>query len=242
MTINLSAKNVAKTLQFVLLVSILGILLWSNPLKSSDTRKITVTGESVIKAEPDEFVFNPYFELKGADKDALKAELTEQTSEVVAALKELGVEDKDMKLDASSYDRWYWPEGEDGVLNATLRINVSDKELVQKIQNYLLTTEAIGQLTPQATFSEAKKKELDNQAVEQAIDDAKAKAELQAKKFEAKVGKVLEVSQQQNSIFPISYGSADLSVSGQAEDALSLPVLSGENEYRQTVTVIYELK
>ena len=244
MTINIRKSHMIKAVELVLLVAIFALLLWSQPWSnnnSKETRKITVTGESVIKAEPDEFTFSPYFELKGSDQEALKAELTKKANEAVDAIKNLGVDDKDIKLDASSYERWYYKADEEGVLNIYLEIAVSDSELVQKVQDYLLTTVAKGQLTPRATFSESKQNELDNQAVDQAIDDAKTKAELQAKKFDARLGKVLEVSQQQDSIFPIAYDSIEISAESRDVSA-SLPVLSGQNEYRQSVTVTYELR
>jgi uncharacterized protein YggE len=245
MKIKVTSINMIKVLEISLLVSIFALLLWSKPWggnSATETRTITVTGEAVIKAEPDEFVFNPYFELKGTDQEALKVQLAVQTDTVVSALKDLGVDEKDLKLDASSYDRWYWRDNEEGVLNAYLQINVVGSELVQKVQDYLLTTDAKGQLTPQATFSEAKKKELDSQAVEKAIEDAKSKAELQAKLLSAKLGNALEVNQQQESLFPVAYGGAEMDVSVSIESSPSLPVLSGETDYRQTVTVTYELR
>ncbi len=245
MTFNVSSKQLFSGLQFALLILIVGLLLWSKPWVSAngqESRKITVTGESTIKAEPDEFMFNPYFELQGSDQEDIKSKLTAQTNETVTKLKELGVEEKDIKLDASSYDRWYLDEGEEGILNAYLQISVRDSELVQKVQDYLLTTPAKGQLTPQASFSESKKKELDNRAVEQAIEDAKSKATLQAKKFDAKVGKVLEVNQKQDSVFPVAYGGRERDATVSVQEATSLPVLSGENEYSQSVTVTYELQ
>lgn len=247
MTVNITSAKLFKCLQMGLLVVILGLILWSKPwdsgTSSTTTRKITVAGEATISAEPDEFEFSPYYEEKGTDQEALKEKLTQKSNETVDKLKELGVEDKDIKLDVSSYDYWYWQEDEEGVLNAYITITIQDGDLVQQVQDYLLTTDAKGQLTPRASFSKEKRKQLDAQAVEEASTEARAKAEAQAKLFGAKLGDVIEVNQQRDSIFgysvdAVTLESSDLSVSSAA----SLPVLQGEQDYSQTVSVVYELQ
>lgn len=244
MTINLTKSRIYKLLHFVLLIAILGLLVYNqvNDSTSDATRKITVTGEATIEAEPDEYTFSPYFEAKGTDRDVLKEQVTAQANAAIEKLKELGVEEKDIRLDMSSYDRWYWRAGEEGTLVAHLEVTSNDKERAQRIQDYLLTLDIKGMISPNATFSEARSKEIDAQVTELAIDDAKAKAELQAKKFEAKIGKVVEVNQAQESAIPY-YGR--VSAEGVASDTAnqsSVPVLPGQNEYRQTVTVTYELE
>lgn len=246
MTIKVGSKDVINILQITLLVVILGLLLWSKPWtdsNSSELRKITVTGNSSIDAEPDEYSFSPYFEKTGNDQEALKSELTNLVNNTVTELKKLGVDEKDIKLDVSSYDYWFVADGEDGSLNASIQIKVRDKDLTQKIQDYLLSTEAKGQLTPQASFSDTKQKELDAMAVDQAIDDAKDQASRQAEKLGGRIGKVLEFNQSQDSVFPIMYDAKAIAGdSAVSESNESLPVLSGQNEYNQSVIITYELK
>ncbi len=248
MTINVSKQQLFNAAQMVLLVVVLGLLLWSQPWNkssaSSATRKITVTGEATIESAPDEYMFYPYFEATGKDKDALKDTLTTKANDAITKLKELGVKDDDMKLDLSSFDNWYWAKDEEGTATASITIKITDKDLTQKIQDYLLTTDAKGQQTPQASFSKDKQKELDSQVTDKAIEDAKKKAEQQASKLGAKVGKVIEVGQSSGPITPVAMDSGSLTVSaGSAEmSRASLPVLVGQNEYTQTVSVTYELK
>lgn len=245
MTINFSKDLAYKLANTLLLVAIFGLLLWSQPWSNStgETRKITVMGEATIEVEPDEYLFTPRFEERGTDKDALKGTVTKQANEVIDKLKELGVEESDMKLDVSSYDRWYWREGQEGVLSASLQIKTTNKDIVQSVQDYLLSLDIEGNLTPNATFSEAKRKEIDTQVTELAINDAKAKAEQQARLFDAEVGDVIEVKKDSNGAIPF-YSGATTDAALAEEDAArsSLPVLPGENKYSQTITVVYELK
>lgn len=241
MNVTINAKTVLNAVYLVLLVAILGLLLWSQPWDSSagEVRKITVSGEARVEAEPDEYVFSPYFEVKGTDEDKAKAEISKLANDAVDAIKALGVEEKNITLDASSYDRWYWREGDEGVLNAYLTIKVQDKELAQKVQDYLSSSSAKGQLTSQESFSAEKQKELEKEATEKAIEDARAKAETQATLLGVKVVKVIEVKQNEEmSTFP--YRGMDMQT--LEVDATSLPVLPGEQEYTKNVQVIYEIK
>lgn len=142
MTINISSAKLFKIVQLLLLVIIAGLLVWSQPWNSSEAkadRSITVTGESTVEADPDEFTFYPYFEATGMDQVALQTELTEKANAAVEKLKTLGVEEKDIKLDASSYDRWYAEQDEKGTLNVRLTISTTDSEITQEVQDYLLT-------------------------------------------------------------------------------------------------------
>lgn len=247
MTINVSAAKLLKIAEFALLVSIFVLLVWSQPWTSGgvdkDSRKITVSGSAVIEAEPDEFVFYPYFEVTGPDQETRKDEIATKMNTVVEDLKELGVPESGLKLDTSDYDNRYWEEEEEGTATGRLTIKSKDRDLVQKVQDYLLNADAKGQITPYASFSEEKKDELDAEAVEKASNDAKAKAEAQAALFDAKLGKVVTVSQGYESIFDygFSYRGAELAIAEDSSSS-SLPVLPGQNEYTQTVTVVYELK
>ncbi len=244
MTFSVNMKRLFQGAQFLLVIAVFGLVLWSQPwstTSSSDAVKtITVTGETTIEATPDEFTFYPYFRKEGTDKDALREELVSDANAIVNSLKDLGVAEEQIQLDASSYDAWYWQEDEEGILTVNLTITTKDDDQAQAIQDYLLTTDAEGQLTPQTTFSDEKQKELDALAVEQAAADAKEKAAKQAELFGAELGDVQEISQGRDSIFggyPIA-AELDLQRSSEA----SLPVLPGQDDYRQTVVVVYELK
>lgn len=245
---NLKAETIYKVLVVVLLTAILSLALWGKPWESSsvdaNTRKITVTGEATVTAEPNEYTFSPYFRESSTDKEQLREDLVSKANEVVEKLKELGVEEKDIVVDASSYDYWYWDDGEEGTMTVSIQIKVTDnKDLVQEVQDYLVTTDSKGQLTPRGAFSEDRRKELDDEAYNKAAEDARAKAEARAKIFDAKLGKVISIDQAYASLFDdYGYDLINASVSLDSEAGQSLPVLQGENEYRQSVNVVYEIK
>jgi len=244
MTVKITRDTMYKLVQFTLLVAILGLLLWSQPWSSTNSdevRKLSVRGEATVQAVPDEFVFYPYLEKSGPDRDALRTKLTEQANTVVNQLKELGVDENKIALDASSYDNWYVNEGEDGNMRVSLTITLADKDKAQEVQDYLLTLDNLkGQISPQANFSKAKQKELESQATDLAIEDAAARASQQAGLVGAEIGDVLEVGQSSGAGFPVAFSRLEAADLGS--EASSLPVLPGENEYRIDINVTYELR
>ena len=116
MIFSVTMKRIFQASQFVLLLGIFGLLLWSQPWDndsySSEMKTISVTGETVIEATPDEFTFYPYFRAEGTDKDELRDQLVADANASVEALKNLGLSDEQIELDASSYDNWYWDDGD----------------------------------------------------------------------------------------------------------------------------------
>ena len=139
-------KKITLTLSWKLLSIILALLLvgltiytkpWDTPI--SNARTITINGEVSIKRVPDSFIFNPSFEA-----DSQQA-INDKTNEVVAKVKELGLGDAGIQTQISSYEN-YGMDGPDGTFNHTLylTLSVEDKDLAQKIQDYLASADVVG--------------------------------------------------------------------------------------------------
>jgi uncharacterized protein YggE len=226
----------------LLLLVVIGVMLlyWKPWQTNGNTqRKVTISGEATIKSEPDEFQFNPYYE-----KDTT-VEATILNKQIIAKLKELGVNEAQIKNNASSYgspDVYYMMpvEGkEKTTLNLT--VTVSNKELAQKVQDYLLTTNPKGSVTPYPSFSTSKQKELTDKARDEAIADAKKRADKTAAGLDAKIGKVLEVSESRSAgIYPMMGSTSDVSSNESTKQSLSIQ--PGENEFSYSVQLVFELK
>lgn len=226
----------------LLLVAVIAAMLFIwKPWSSGGTsdRTIEVTGDATIKATPDEFVFYPSYQFKNANKEAALAELTAKSEAITGELKKLGVEEKDIKTNSSGYD-YAMPEDSDGVTYALqLTVTVGDEELAQKVQDYLVTTAPVGSVSPYPAFSEAKQKELESQARDQATKDARQKAEQSGKNLGFKVGKVKSVSDGTGFSMPF-YGRGEVTTSDNS--AKSLQLYPGENELPYSVTVVYYIR
>jgi uncharacterized protein len=217
------------------------VVAWK-PWQKSATgeRTVKVTGEATIQAEPDEFVFYPSYEFKNADKAAALKDIALKSDELVAKLKSLGVEDKKIKTNSSGYDYPVYSreENSDPIYTLSITVTVASREMAQKVQDYLLTTAPLGQVSPQPSFSDAKRKQLDSEARDQATKEARAKAEQSAKNLGFKVGAVKSVEDGGGfGELPIALGS-DMVKESQAR----LAVQPGENELQYTVTVTYFVK
>lgn len=235
--------NWAWTGIYLILIAILGLNIYSVYNKGED-RSITVEGMTTIKAEPDSFVFYPQFEIAETDASKVKEALAAKSTEVINKLKELGLKDKDIQLNASQYDDYTMKGSPDVATSdvtpqqttASMTITVSDKALAQKVQDYLGTTDATGQLTPQATFSEEKLQKLTTEAEAKAITNAKEKADTLVKNLDAKRGKVITVNPVDS---PIAYPMME---SNDSSARSSLPIQPGTNEFTYRVSVKFALR
>ena len=229
----------------VLLVVIAAMLLMWRPWESrvdGNARTVSVTGQAKLAAAPDEYVFMPAYQFKNADRDTALAELSKKSDEVVKKLKDLGVADNKIKTNSDGYS--YPVYGKDDTSTATyalrLTVTVSDKILAQKVQNYLLTTSPSGSVSPQYTFSDAKRAELESKARDEATKDARKKAEQSAQKLGFMIGEVKTVSDGVN-----FGGYPGISGGTSGQDSASSTQLSlqpGENDLTYQVSVVYFLK
>lgn len=248
---NTNKLNIGLDLRLICIVLVLVIVamlaVW-RPWASGPTdaaRTITVTGESTLKATPDEYVFSPQYDFKDADKATALANLTAKQDEIVTALKKMGVPDSKIKADSSGYNYSYYYDDTNRTNNYTLSLTItlSDKALTQKVQDYLLGTDPTGSVSPQASFSDAKRKQLESQGRDAATKEARAKANQSAKNLGFKVGAVKSVSDvgSPGGLTPV-YSTLE-SGSNLAVDAKqSLTVQSGQNDLAYSVTVVYYLK
>lgn len=236
--------NVAIDLRFIvgaLLIIIVAMLLIWRPWAGISDRTIEVTGQTTLKAVPDAFVFYPRYEFKNANKDIALAELTKKNDQIVAKLKELGVPEASIKTSSSGYDAGLIPEseGKGSTYTLQLTVNVDNKELAQKAQDYLVTTAPSGTVSPQPMFSEAKQKELESAARDQATKDAKQKANQTANNLGFALGSVKAVRD------GLGFGGAEpypvMETDGSVARS-SLGLHPGENELSYSVTVTYYIR
>jgi uncharacterized protein len=230
----------------VLLAVIVAMLvMWKpwEPQIDAKTRTVSVTGQAKVTASPDEFVFSPMYQFKNADRDAALAELTKKSDEIVKKLKQLGVADSKIKTNSSGYDYPTYSKEDTSVLTYSLSftVTVDNKDLAQKVQNYLLTTTPTGSVTPQYTFSDAKRKELETKARDEATKDARSKAEQSAKNLGFTIDDIKTVNDGFN--FGI-YARDNISSGAGSTDssAAEMKLQPGENDLTYQVSVVYFVK
>lgn len=228
----------------ILLVIIVVMLLLWRPWggRPGSERTLEVKGETTITARPDEFVFYPSYQVKGPDKSAALGELSKKSEELVAKLKELGVSENKIKTNTTSYDYWEG-QAKDPTYTLQLVVTLPNMEQAQKIQDYLITTLPTGSISPQAGFSDTKRKQLETDARGKAIEDAKQKANRTAKELGFRLAKIKAVSDGSGfGDFPTMEARSAADNSVQASPSGSLGVNPGENKLSYMVTVVYFIR
>lgn len=243
LNLSLDYKIISLLLLAVIVLMLFAWRPWQEAPGAAD-RTVQVTGQAEITAEPDEFVFYPTYQFKNADKSAALADLSKKSDELVAELKKLGVPDSKIKTNAGGFERGtYLPEVMDGstVYTLSLTVTVNDRQLAQKVQDYLVGTSPTGSVSPQASFSNAKQKELENKARDEATKDARKKAEQSAENLGYRIGKVKSVSDSSGfgPIRPLDSRTMELDASTSTSKLVLQP---GENELSYSVTVTYYIK
>lgn len=246
MTFTLSKRDLLELINTVLLIAVLVFVVWMRPWSTSSsdlTRTIKTSGQGTVEAVADEFTFRPSYEFKAATSDEVVTLGANKTTEVTNGLKDLGVEEKDIKIDASAYESWYREKenGEDVFRSYfTITVVTRDKDSAQKIQDYLLGTSATGSITPTPSFSTEKQKELADEARTKAIADARDAADKNASGLGVKIIGVVSVDETGGDDFVVypMIGVAESS----ASDTASLPVATGQQEYTVNVSVTFEVK
>lgn len=224
----------------LLLVIVLLVVIWRPWIVSTDNnRTISVTGTGSVSSAPDEFQFYPTYQDSGTDKQKTLTAVNTKVTTVMNELEKLGVSKDDITLSENVFNA-YWVDNQNNTVSVSLYVVVKDKDLAQKVQDYLLTTTPYGQMTPQPTFSKDKYKTLSADARNEALKDAKTKAESSASELGSKVGKVITVSDESDMGVVPMYSVAESSDSSTVKT--TLPISPGKQEVTSTVKVVYELK
>lgn len=230
------------------LIIVVMTVLWRPWETRSDNRTVTVMGTTTMKAVPDEYTFNPSWQFKNSDKALALKEATEKSVSVVAELKKLGVADAKITTNLGGWENYYYYDSSLGKHTYTLNITVvvATRDLAQKVQDYFVTTEPTGQVTPIAAFSQSKQKKLESEARSAATKEARAKADEMAKNIGFTVGKVKTINDQGSGGSILFAG--DKAVSLMAQDSVAgtaeanSVVQPGENQIQYSVEVTYYIR
>ncbi|PID30267.1 hypothetical protein CR973_03090 [Candidatus Saccharibacteria bacterium] len=233
---------------FLVVVIAVLVFLWRpwDAAPAAGDRTIRVSGSATVMAEPDKYVFVPRYKFQNADKAAGLAELTAHSEAVVAGLKKAGVADKDIKTDVNGHRNYYRYDNTKRLHVYMLRVTatVQTRKSAQKVQDYLVTTNPSGSVTPRVEFSTAKRKELESKGRLEATKEARAKAEQQAEALGFRIGKVKNVEDSDFDYgYPVPYTADMKRLDGATEhSSTSLTVQPGENELSYSVRVTYYIK
>ncbi len=207
---------------------------------------ISVTGEGKAAATPDiaQLSFGVQVPRQRTSKEAM-AILTRQMTAVLDAVKNAGIEDKDITTEQLSLNPVYdWRTGTQTLMGyeavQSLRVKVRD---LDKTSDVLGAATAAGanqaggvQFTvddPEAARAEAR---------EEAITQAKQKAMVLARQLGMSLGPVKAFSEGSYGFQPPVMMRAEMDAANGAATPSAPPLPAGEQEQNVTVTITYELR
>ncbi len=198
---------------------------------------ITVTGDANVAVAPDTALMRIGVTSQGKTAHEASAANSKQMTSVLAAIRDTGIPDRDVQTSRLSLQPQYDPNK-----NGTARllgfqvtnqvtIKVRDTDKLPTILDRAIAAGANEMSGIEFVVSEQSK--LLDQARDDAIADARRKAELYAKAAGVKLGRVLTIVEEGSSppARPVM----------QAMRAGAVPVSPGEQNLRASVTVSYEL-
>ncbi len=216
---------------------------------NSDTPTISMAGKAESKETPDEAV--AYISVQTKHKDVVETQKQnkEKMNAVIAALKELGLKDKNLQTDNYNIyqDRQWDYEGKKYIDNGyqvshRLVVTTQDIEFVGKVLDTAVKAGANNVDNIQFKLSDKKQKEVELRLLAEATKDAYARAETLAEAAGMNLGKVLSLGQS-SSYTPIYYNDyRKYAVAEMAAAAEPTTINPQDVTVMVNVNVVYELK
>jgi len=217
--------------------------------KVNNQDRFSVVGSGTVYAKAD--IANLQIGVRtGAKKTAAEATVdsTNKMNDIVAVIKGLGVEEKDIKTSDYNLSPVYNYTNDKGQVlvgyevtqNLTLKIRDLSKigDVIAK------TTEKGANQVGNISFTIDDEYALKNQARELAIGKAKEKAVMIAQQSGMKLGEVKSVYENSDPVVsPIMYSNAKMDSAASIGGGIASPTIqSGQNEVKVEVTLTYEVK
>jgi uncharacterized protein len=222
---------IASRALFVLFVAALAL----DPAQAAE-KLVTVTGEATVAVAPDTAMIRlGVGTQEKTAREASEANARQMTA-VLAAIKDTGVADRDIQTSRLSLQPQYDPN-KSGTARLTgfqasnqVTVRIRDIDKLPTVLDRAITAGANEMSGIEFVVSEQSK--LLDQARDDAIADARRKADLYAKAAGAKLGRVVSITEE---------GSAPPPRPIQALRAGAVPIAPGEQTLKAIVTVSYEL-
>lgn len=218
-------------------------ITWGN-MQITPGNTITVTGESQIQTKNQIAYFTAGVNATNDTKDAAVSEVNQKMDVVLASVKEFGIKDADIQTQTMSVyqqqDTYYDTDGKQKTRPGQWQVANSVQLTLREVDRASALTDLLTQSGATniygPNFSLDSTKDLDEKLLQEAIDDAKKKAEIMAKASGRKVGKILSINEGLSSGGIIPYAKEATAGGGGAS------IQPGSTTTSKTVSLVFELK
>ena len=196
---------------------------------------VSVSGEGSVDARPDTAYVNLGFQTENSSVETARQEAAQQMNAVLARIKALGVDEKDIQT--SNYSIWRDTERDVFVVSNTVqvtirRIDPSGRLLDEAVKAGANNVNGI-------SFGIEDRAALERQARERALQNARAKAEELARLAGVQIGNPISISEGAQP--PIIYEPMAVGQAAAAEDART-PIEPGQQKVTINVEVTYAIR
>eukprot|EP00752_Nemacystus_decipiens_P019464 g17520.t1 len=210
---------------------------------------ISITGTGMVTAEPDIAIVRAGAVTEAETARAAMEANSKIMSDTFAALRAMGVEDRDMQtsrltveprytyFDSSSTGERRPPRIDAYQVSNNLTVRVRDLAIIGEVLDALITA-GVNQMGG-LSFSVDEPDALFDQARQEAVEDAVAQAQLLTQAAGVSLGRVISISQSGQHQQPPSPQFARMALA--ADSAESVPIATGEQNLRAQVTIVWAI-
>jgi uncharacterized protein YggE len=217
-----------------------------NSISSVKETTFTVQGKGEVTAIPDTALVSLGVNKNASSVETAKNQVNSIISKITTDLKNLGVEEKNIKTVNYSvnpnYDYSAGSQKINGyVVNADIQVRLQPIDRANEAIDIATKDGATNVGGVQFVLDEKKQKDLEEQARKEAIDAAKAKAESISKASGIRLGRLVDVQESGNEFQPLPMAAMKVEDSRAAGQAVPPTELNpGENKVTSNVTLSYE--
>lgn len=208
---------------------------------------ISVSGEGVVAAAPDMAVISLTVLREAKTARAALDANSQAMADVLSAMWAEGIAERDLQTGAFSIQpRWVYPKNKDGGREApsivgytvvnTLTVRVRDLDNLGAILDKSVSL-GVNQ-GGNVIFSNDDQASIRAKARLDAVAQAKVKAEAMTSALGVGLGRITQISESSYAPPPVPMLRAEMAMAKEAEP---VPIAAGENEYRITVSVTWEI-
>lgn len=214
-----------------------------NTVTTNKSDMFTVEGTGEVTAVPDTATFTVGVTETAPTVAAAKNKITESTNTIIAELKKLGIEEKNIKtINYNVYPNQDFTTEKNTITGYTatqqLQIKVDDVDLANKALDAATGSGANQVSGVTFTIGDEEQEKLEDEARKKAIADAKKKAQSIASDAGIHLGRIMNVWINNYPQDPPV--GLEKTAMGRAEDAPVTDLQPGENTVRVTISLSYE--
>ena len=217
------------------------------PWQTKPTETISVTAEGKAQTVPNVAKITATVETQNKNLDEARAQNKQKVSTIVSKIKDLGIEEKDIKTQNISAGQSYEPQTlmypvpprpNTNSFSTSLEITIRDFDIADEVLAALTQNGAANLYGPNLTLDDNAQEETKSKAREDAVDSARKKAEELAKLSGRKLGKAVKIQEQSDVIFPQPlFAQSEVDLKQKASQ-----IAPGEQEVIVNLTVDFALK